>query len=111
MRTYDAVSQQILVDLEGSETERPVVLATEIGIIGYRCMDVTVRDVVGLATPNMDEATLGNWAALAERYDPDYLVMTGKRREKQVLPNAAYERMYAVQHPGHVGATLYKKQQ
>ena len=64
----------------GTGDESPVVLANEVGIMGYSAPDHTFRDAVGLATPGVNTEQMKNMSWAARRYDPTFIIAVVRGR-------------------------------
>lgn len=106
-KTYYEVSQiacrdaTVWADLH---RRSPVLLAQEIGILGYFCDILEIRDVNGLASPGLTRETLNNWDYWVELYGPRYLCQRGTRGPEVSFPRAGapgLQYQLAVLHQGH----------
>ncbi len=93
----------------------PVLLAPEIGILGYLLPEAEVRDVVGLASPDPDPRRMYDFPHFIARHDPDYLVMIGGIARRGTLrfrlsdgSEARYRRVY-VSRPGYLGSAVFQR--
>lgn len=79
-KTYYDIAEKACMeasDTSGSFAGSEVLLAQEIGIVGYLCPRLQVRDVNGLASPGINSKTLDNWAYWVRRYRPRFLSLRG----------------------------------
>jgi hypothetical protein len=75
---YREVSQWLNRQTGGSGA--PVVLANEVGIMGYRSPGLVFRDSVGLATPGIAAEHMLNLGRVARRYRPEFIVVAARGR-------------------------------
>jgi hypothetical protein len=68
--TYEKLSVIIRPILQAGD----ILLTPEIGIIGWQLREFEIRDINGLATPNVQPHEVNQWAPFVERLKPDYLI-------------------------------------
>ena len=91
MKAYYELAEVACRDVAeaGKDRQRSaVLLAQEIGLIGYVCPRLEVRDVNGLASPDITLETLNNWSHWVALYEPRYLCMRGNRGRQFFVPSA-----------------------
>ena len=117
IHTYHRVAQHLCAGISGSsESERPTVfLGEEIGVIGFYCRDLLIRDINGLASPGLTIQNLDNWDFWVTRYSPHFLTMRGDQGLNRVFggdgnaTGVLYRRVMAESSRGPFPVTVYER--
>lgn len=96
---FNLIYYQIAESICGDRTDVPHVngpfLGQEIGMVGFMCPDLEIRDVNGLATPGIDAETLNNWEHWVSVYKPAYLSLRGQHTKRWTFTVAGKKRIYS----------------
>jgi hypothetical protein len=77
-RNYHLAAEEICSPSSSTpKGRRTLILAEEVGVLGYYCHEAEIRDINGLATPGVDATSLNRWDHWISKYEPDYLVARG----------------------------------
>ena len=59
-----------------------IVLSGEVGILSYVLQNYEVRDINGLASPNVTTSNMNDWNYFVDYYKPRYIVYRGSDQEE-----------------------------
>ena len=68
--TYREISSKLRRELRRGDA----ILAEEVGICSYYLQNIEVRDVAGIASPDITVANINNWSYFIDTYKPRYLI-------------------------------------
>jgi len=68
--TYRELSTRLRAEIHQGD----VILAEEVGICSYYLQNIEVRDMAGIASPDITAANINNWSYFIDTYKPRYLI-------------------------------------
>jgi len=76
--SYVEISNQLLGEIRPTD----IVLAGEIGILSYVLQGYEIRDINGLASPNITISNMQNWDYFVDYYKPRYIMYRGGQHDE-----------------------------
>lgn len=107
--SYAEISKRLLKESHSDD----IILSNEVGIFSYFLENSEIRDVNGLASPNVNLSNMNNWAYFVDLYQPRFLILGGQEALKIFEFNHhlyVYDRHFTIpQDSSHMEVTVYIK--